>query len=206
MGEFKLPTTPVRDAKLEATITSLNTFFGGRSDCFFTTSFGYQSSLLFFLLKEAGVALNCLAISSPLAFGGVDRQRNVLLDRFAPKFECVDRSDWLADQLKGRDFLDLSEVERGMICRSMKRDPVEQYVNKNECKVWFTGVRGEQSDARANFKHIENHEIGVTKVYPILHWNADDVDRVIRSAELPVNKEYVDTCKFNTHKECGLHV
>lgn len=206
MGGFKLRTDLAAKEHLDATITALSTFFGGRSDCFFTTSFGYQSALLFFLLSEAGVKLNCLAISSPLAFGGIERQRDTLLARFDPYFECVDRSDWLADQLRGRDFLELSEIERGMICRSMKRDAVEQYVNKNEHKVWFTGVRRDQSDVRASFTHIENHEYGLIKAYPILHWNAAEVERVISLAGLPMNKEYVDICKLNGQKECGLHV
>ena len=67
---------------LNVTITALNHSLAGRDDILVTTSYGFQSALLFFLMQEAGVNAEYLYISSALAQGGIEQHRELINDIF----------------------------------------------------------------------------------------------------------------------------
>ena len=190
---------------LHVTITSLNHALSGREDVLVTTSFGFQSALLFFLLKEADVDAQFLYISSPLAFGGIERQRELISDLFHVEVCEVSRSEWVAGELGASEFMNLSSARRKTICSDLKRGPLMDFSRENKIKVWVTGIRRDQTRSRASVQFINGTDLGMVKVAPIYSWGSSEVESLLRYCKLPVNTEYVDLCKYNDTFECGLH-
>jgi len=172
---------------------------------FITSSFGYQSSLLFFILEQMNLSVRCLFIKSPLSYGGIDKQRNYILRRFDIDLTQIDRSDWLMDRLKGNDFMSLDENERRNICKELKTEPLKAFIKKNSSDIWISAIRKSQTKTRESAKLVQKTDYGITKISPLLSWTIDDVQKVLRENNLRINNEYLDLCKINESKECGLH-
>lgn len=187
-------------------IESLRFSLMGRGDVFFTTSFGYQSELLFFLLREAEVHADCLFIKSPLAVGGVDEQKNFLLSKYSLKnFVEIDRTEWLEATLGGRELFDLENKTRKLVCRSLKRAPLIDFIETNSMKAWVSGIRRDQTSNRESLNFIEVTDLGVIKLSPMFNWTSHQVGEIVKCLGLKTNNKYLDYCKFNNERECGLH-
>ena len=191
---------------LSRTIDTLNYTLSERDDVFVTTSFGYQSALLFFLMEESGISSRCLFIKSNLAYGGIESQKDYLVDRFKLNIDVVNRSEWLEEQLQGDEFLELDNSIRSRICYELKREPLIDYIKENNHILWVSGIRRDQTDIRARTHFLNTTDLNVVKVAPLYAWSKSEVHELIRSAGLKVNDDYVDLCKINDSKECGLHL
>lgn len=190
---------------IDKTLSSLEFSLMERNDFFITTSFGYQSSLLFFLMNELGVDFKCLYIKSDLAIGGVDQQMNYLTKKYKVELSVVDRNEWLESNLKGRDFMNLNLQERKNICKNLKREPLLNYIKENNLKIWISGIRKDQTKDREATQFLEVTDLNVIKISPLFSWSKTQAADLILDNGLRVNKEYNDLCKMNDTKECGLH-
>ena len=192
---------------LRSVIESLRFSLMGREDVFFTTSFGYQSELLFFFLQEARIPAGCVFIKSPLAVGGVEEQKEFLLSKYPVKdyFE-IDRTEWVRSILNGRDFLELDDKTRQLICRSLKRAPLIDYIETNSMKAWVTGIRRDQTPSRETLHFMDVTDMGVIKLAPMFNWTTHQVSEIVKDLGLKTNNEYLDLCKLNDRRECGLHI
>jgi phosphoadenosine phosphosulfate reductase len=190
---------------LDETLATLKFALDNRDDFFLTTSFGYQSSLLLFLFSEIAYVPKCLFVKSKLSGGGIERQIEYLTNRFRIDLFIVDRDDWLEQQLCGREFLDLEETERKKICRSVKRDPLLEFIKLHSLRVWVSGIRKDQTESRDEVKFMEVTDLGVIKLSPLCNWSKTDVEYLLNSNNLQANLDYFDLCKLNDTKECGLH-
>lgn len=192
-------------ALIDKTLAALEFSLHGRADFFLTTSFGFQSSLLFFLFSEIGVKPKCLFVKSQLATGGIDRQMDYLLDKYDIDLSIVDRTGWLDHELHGNDFMDLGELQRRSLCSDLKRQPLLDYIKSNNFKIWISGIRKDQSQARKSVEFMEVTDLNVIKISPLFAWSKIEVSDLISANKLKINSEYVDLCKLNDSKECGLH-
>jgi phosphoadenosine phosphosulfate reductase len=191
---------------LQPVIEGLRFSLLDRTDVFFTTSFGYQSELLFFLMREANINADCVFIKSPLTVGGVQEQKDFLLAKYSVRdFIEIDRSEWVRSVLDGRDFLDLDEKTRKLVCRSLKRAPLIDYIETKAMKAWVTGIRRDQTPNRESSHFIDATDMGVIKISPMFNWTSLQVSEIVEFLGLKTNNEYVDFCKINTERECGLH-
>ena len=191
---------------LEKTINSLSFCLDGRNDVFVTTSFGYQSSLLFHILREFDISIKCFSIISPLSYGGIDEQKDYILNKYDIDLTEEDRTAWLNEQLEGRDFMMLEEEERRSICREMKRKPLIDFIKKNKFEIWISGIRRDQNENRKDIKFIEATDLDVLKISPLFSWTISDVREIMKASNLRTNDDYVDLCKLNSKMECGLHI
>ena len=192
--------------KIDTTVNALGFTLSDRSDVFFTTSYGYQSALLFALIDAAGLRAKCLFVSSRLSFGGVDAQRDTLDKKFSFDVTEVSRNVWLEQRLScGEQFLGLENHERSLICRELKREPVMEFIAKNNIGVWITGIRRAQTMSRRETRFLDVTDMGVIKVAPLADWTNYQVRQALTHLDLPRNPDYVDLCKQNEKKECGLH-
>jgi 3'-phosphoadenosine 5'-phosphosulfate sulfotransferase (PAPS reductase)/FAD synthetase len=190
---------------IESTLAALDFCLKGRDDFFVTTSFGYQSSLLFFLMAELGVPVKCLYIRSSLSEHGVDEQMDYAIKKFDFDLDVVDRSHWLEDQLQGREFLTLDQGSRKTICKNLKREPLLEYIKSNALKIWISGIRRDQTEARGTVRFMSVTDLSVIKLSPLFDWSDLEVKNLIIENNLRVNADYFDLCKLNEVKECGLH-
>jgi phosphoadenosine phosphosulfate reductase len=177
-----------------------------RDDFFITSSFGYQSALLFFLLSELNQKPNCLAIRSSLTSGDIDSHRDYIMTNFDVNLTEIDRSDWLHRELKGQNFIDLDDLNRKKICRQLKRIPLLDYIESNQLKMWVSGIRRDQTEHRSRLNTIEVTDLGVIKISPFAGWDNLTVERLMDACKLRRNHNYIDFCKDNGARECGLHV
>ena len=197
-----------RDAikTIETTTEALHFALSNRSDVITTTSFGYQSALLFYLLDAAGIKHGCLYVSSNLASGGQAKLQDELDALFGVNVTEVSRSDWVKEQLTGRDFLDVPEKEREALCSDLKKAPLKNFICEQGAGVWVTGIRRDQTKARQRAMFMSATDLGVVKVAPMFAWSKEDTRLILKACGLPVNNEYVDMCKLNSSLERGLHV
>ena len=173
-----------------------------------TTSFGYQSELLFRLFSEIKLKVDVLFISSPLSFGGVSYHRDLMLEKYGHiiSYHEVDRSDWLEEKLGGKEFLELKGSERQHICRQLKRTPLIDYIEYGNKNIWVSGIRRAQTPHRLGMNFIESTDFGVVKYSPLCDMSETNLSELKINLSLTLNSEYVDLCKINDSKECGLHV
>ena len=190
---------------INSTLSALDFALKGRNDFFLTTSFGYQSSLLFFLMAELGISMRCLYIRSGLSSGGIEEQIDYATNKFDIDLRVVDRSHWLEGELRGQEFLTLDDHRRESICKNLKREPLLEYIKSHSFKVWISGIRKDQTDARSAIQFMEVTDLEVIKLSPLFAWSKLDVKNLIIGNDLKVNADYFDLCKFNESKECGLH-
>lgn len=190
---------------IERTLSALDFSLNGRNDFFLSTSFGYQSSLLFFLLAELGVSIKCLYIQSSLSSGGIEKQMEYAIKKFDIDLDVVDRSHWLESQLQGREFLTLDQDSRKYICRNLKREPLLEYIKSNSFKIWISGIRKAQTESRNAIQFMEVTDLSVIKLAPLFSWSELDVKSIILNNNLQANADYYDMCKLNDSNECGLH-
>ena len=52
---------------------------------------------------------------------------------------------------------------------------------------------------------MEITDLNVIKISPLYAWTKTEARDLILSRGLLVNNEYLDLCKLNEAKECGLH-
>ena len=190
---------------VDSTLSALDYCLNGRDDFFLTTSFGYQSAILFFLFSELAVPIKCLFIKSPLSFGGIDHQIDYSVSKFDIDVKVVDRSSWLHNELMGQEFLSLSSGRRKEICKNLKRGPLLEFIEAQSYKIWVSGIRKDQTKARNGVQFMEVTDLNVIKLSPLRAWSRKDVQNSIARNDLRINADYVDLCKLNESRECGLH-
>ena len=54
-----------------------------------------------------------------------------------------------------------------------------------DLKVWISGIRRDQTEARAQAKILELQDNGLLKINPLLNWTKADVERYIHTHDLP---------------------
>ena len=190
---------------IDSTLSALDFCLKGRDDFFLTTSFGYQSALLFFLFSELGITPRCLFIKSGLAKGGIDLQIEYVTKKYSIDLHVVDRGTWLEKQLDGRDFMTLDDATRKKICTDLKRGPLRSFIKKNSQKIWVSAIRKDQTASRAKIQFMEATDLNVIKICPLYAWTKYDAKNLILLNDLRVNDQYIDLCKLNESRECGLH-
>ena len=49
-------------------------------------------------------------------------------------------------------------------------------------------------------------DLNVIKLSPLFAWSRLEVQNLLKDNNLRVNADYLDLCKLNESKECGLHL
>lgn len=108
-----------------------------------------------------------------------------------------------------------------------KVEPMQQAMADLGAGTWFSGLRRDQADTRADRQIVEMHN-GRVKMHPIADWTGRDVHRYLKENDLPYHPLWTDgyvsvgdthttrkledgmraqdTRFFGNNRECGLHV
>jgi phosphoadenosine phosphosulfate reductase len=80
------------------------------------------------------------------------------------------------------------EIENRISCCGIRKvEPLNRALQG--CKVWVTGIRGDQSENRSHMPLVEwNEAKQLYKFNPLLHWSYDEVLDYIRKNYVPYNK------------------
>lgn len=87
----------------------------------------------------------------------------------------------------------------------VKLEPFDRAVRELGGEVWITGIRAEETDARARMEPVSVGRDGIIKVAPVLYWNSRQMHEYLKRHQLPNNFDYFDPTKVEDRRECGLH-
>lgn len=89
--------------------------------------------------------------------------------------------------------------------RQVKLEPFQRAIDELQPKIWFTGIRREETDFRKSLDILSFDNRGLLRVAPIFHWSEDQLQAYLEAHELPSPKHYFDPTKLYENAECGLH-
>lgn len=166
---------------------TLETF---HDDVILTSSFGGESAVMLHLVSRIIPSIRVVFIDTGYLFPETYRFVEELRQRldldvrvYAPEFTSA-RLEALHGQLWDGDQSALARYQR-----VTKVEPMQRALEELRPKAWLAGLRGVQTEHRANLDHVEPQG-QYTKVCPILHFTDDDVHRYLKQYELPYHPLY----------------
>jgi phosphoadenosine phosphosulfate reductase len=198
----------------------------------FSTSFSLEDQIITHLLVELNLPVRIFTLDTGRLFSEtysvMERTReryNLSIEVYTPQHEPL--QELLAQ--KGWFSFYESVENRKECCAIRKVEPLNRALKGVSC--WVTGIRTAHSENREDMTIVEtDHQRGLLKLNPLLHWSNEEVMDYIRSAQIPYNvlhdKGFISIgCQpctraiaegedfragrwwweDNSKKECGLH-
>lgn len=193
-----------------------------------TSSFGAQSAVSLSLLTREWPQIPVILIDTGYLFPETYRFIDTLTERLALNLHVV-RPALSAGWLEARHGELWNEGHKGLdqYNRLAKVEPMQQALAKLNVGTWFSGLRRQQSQSRANAPVLERSH-GRWKFHPIVDWTDRDIGLYLKRHELPYHplweQGYVsigdthttrrlepgmreeDTRFFGLKRECGIHL
>jgi phosphoadenosine phosphosulfate reductase len=174
---------------------------------FVSTSFGPFAAVTLHLATRAAPAIPVVWVDSgygtPAMYRFADEVARLLklnLKIYRPR-----RSRAHREAIDG-PLPELGEPGHAAFSEEVKLEPFDRAVRELGGKVWITGIRAEETAARAQMQPVSLARDGVIKVAPVLHWTSKQMHEYLKQHRLPNNFDYFDPTKVEDRRECGLHV
>jgi len=84
----------------------------------------------------------------------------------------------------------LYETDPDRCCDILKVKPTRQAIKEMNVKCWVTGLRCTEGRTRTDFKEIEERDVGLIKLNPILIWHEREVWQYLAINKVDVNPLY----------------
>lgn len=84
----------------------------------------------------------------------------------------------------------LYETDPDLCCDQLKVEPIRRAIAEMNVDCWITGLRCTEGRTRTDFQEIEERDIGLIKVNPILIWYEREVWQYLALNQVPVNPLY----------------
>lgn len=151
-----------------------------------TTSFGIQSAVMLHMVTSVWPEVPVIWIDTGYLHTETYCYVKQLTDRLdlnlrvyqasmSPAYmEAIEGKLWESDQVD-----DLNRYDK-----IRKVEPLRKALEELEVQAWLTGLRGDQTDHRAQLPRVES-KAGRVKVYPLLGWTSRDVYEYRVKHELP---------------------
>lgn len=81
------------------------------------------------------------------------------------------------------------ENGREQCCHERKTVPMLNYLERNDIKIAYYGIRWDETKAREDDPYMKTVQ-GTKRVYPILHWTEEDIWEYIKKYNVQVNDLY----------------
>lgn len=149
-----------------------------------STSLGPQSIVVLDLLSRLGRTVDTVLLDTGLLFNETYGLRHDVQERFGVRVQrAAGPSLKVQEKLHGPR---LWERDPDACCAIRKVTPLRSVLG--EYDAWISGIRRDQSPARANAAVVEwDEKFEMTKINPLVAWSRDEVQAYIRSRDLPVN-------------------
>jgi phosphoadenosine phosphosulfate reductase len=99
-----------------------------------------------------------------------------------PKLKVFSNDEKISDKLY--------ETDPDRCCDILKVKPTRQAIKEMSVKCWVTGLRCTEGRTRTDFKEIEERDIGLIKLNPILIWYEREVWQYLAINKVDVNPLY----------------
>ncbi|MBN1787804.1 MAG: phosphoadenylyl-sulfate reductase [Sedimentisphaerales bacterium] len=77
-------------------------------------------------------------------------------------------------------------------CAILKVEPIRRAIREMNVSCWVTGLRCTEGRTRTDFKEIEERDVGLIKLNPILIWYEREIWQYLALNNVPVNPLYSD--------------
>jgi len=154
-------------------------------DVAFATGFGAEGCVLVSMLSAISPATRIFCLDTDLLFPETYALRDQLEARYGVRFERRATSLSLCDQAAQYGER-LWEHEPDLCCRLRKVEPLREMLKG--LRAWVTGIRRDQSPARAGTGLVERDDkFDLIKINPLAAWSAHDVWNYIAKHDVPYN-------------------
>lgn len=157
---------------------------GGDRACV-TCSFQSEDVALVHLLLAARPGIDVLFLDTGYHFPEVYEYRDRIAGQFGIQVKNLTPVQSVAEQEGAFGILYESDPSR--CCHLRKVEPL--MAGLAGYKLWFTGLRREQSPTRAKLQPVETHSfpngLSLTKLSPLFDWTMRDVEAYLAANEIP---------------------
>jgi len=168
-------------------IEYFNTLFPGK--CIFSTSLGAEDQVLTGIISKSFPSIRIFTLDTGRMFQETydlihitERKFNKKIELFFPDHVPVEKMV----NSKGINLFYESVENRKECCHVRKIEPLTRALKG--MKVWITGLRREQSAARADVEKVNWDEgFQIIKLNPLIDWTGDETWSYIRSQKIPYN-------------------
>ena len=152
----------------------------------FACSFGAEDMVLVDMISRINPDAQLFYLDTDLFFPETYALQKQMRERYdLRKLEQVRPALSLDEQARQYDER-LWEKDPDVCCILRKVNPLSEHLQSY--RGWVTGIRREQSPARANAKAFEwDHKFQMVKVNPLVSWTTDQVWDYIRDHQVPYN-------------------
>ena len=155
------------------------------SDLAIATGFGPEGIVNLHLASQIDAGVKVFYLETGMLFAETYALRDQLQARLGITIEAVQPELTLSQQAV-RHGSNLWQCDPDMCCFLRKVVPLRRYLAGKQ--AWVTGIRREQTPARASAQVVEWDEVnGLVKINPLAAWSAAQVWAHIRQHDLPVN-------------------
>ncbi|MCH8965299.1 MAG: phosphoadenylyl-sulfate reductase [Planctomycetes bacterium] len=160
-------------------------YFGDRT-LGVTTSFGMEGCALIDMIARTSRPLTVVYMDTMFFFKETYALRDRMIERY-PHLEFVNRGTTLTpEQQASIHGPELWKRDSDLCCKIRKVDPMREVMK--DVDVWITGLRRDQSKARANIRILEwDWQYQVLKFNPLASWSRKQIWEYIQANKVPYN-------------------
>ena len=85
---------------------------------------------------------------------------------------------------------ELYKTDPDRCCELLKVEPVRRAVKEMKVTCWVTGLRCTEGRTRTDFQEVEERDLNLVKLNPILIWNEREVWQYLALYSVPINPLY----------------
>lgn len=168
-------------------IEYFNRLFPG--ECIFSTSMGAEDQVLTYLLSKTAKSVSIFTLDTGRLFEETyelihitEQKYNIKIEVFFPAAGSVEKMV----NIRGINLFYESVENRKECCNVRKIEPLERALKGK--KVWITGLRREQSEARSGIGMVSWDEThAIIKLNPLFEWSHERLWAEIREQKIPYN-------------------
>jgi len=164
-----------------------NALFPGR--CIFSTSLGAEDQVLTEIIASSFPDMRIVTLDTGRLFQETYDLIHITEQKYKIKIEVIFPDHASVEKMvnsKGINLFYESVENRRECCRIRKIGPLGRVLKGK--RVWITGLRKEQSPARAGVEMVNRDEtFGIIKLNPLINWTEKDIWSAIRSKKIPYN-------------------
>ena len=187
------------------------------------SSFGTDSSVMFELLKQAGVKVPIITIDTGFLFEETNQYKQAMIAKYDLEVITFGPTNEVIDYVKKEK---LWESHPELYNYFVKVEPLQRELKNKKIKALMSGIRHDQTETRKHKQRVSIGSEGEVRLHPILDWSKKDVEKYIKDNNLVRHPlfhkgyasvgDWTTTQKGSTRKqsrsmlgakmECGIHV
>ena len=151
-----------------------------------TTSFGMEGCALIDMIARTSRPVSVVYMDTMFFFKETYELRDRMIEHY-PKLEFVNRGTNLTpEQQEAIHGPELWKRNPDLCCKIRKVDPMREVMK--DADVWITGLRRDQSKARANLLVLEwDWKYQVLKFNPFASWSRKQIWEYVQANKVPYN-------------------